>query len=91
MYRSLADFASRSTDIFSAPNNLQTVKFAVQETNRIDTASCPTNQMEVAVHIVSEQQMTPRMICDDLCINIDRQMHGKLSGFRCDDNVEHSV
>jgi len=89
MYRSLADFASRSTDI--AHNNLQTIKFAVQETNRIDTASCPTNQMEVAVHIVSEQQVTPRMICDDLCTSTDEQMHGKLSGFRRDDNVEHNV
>jgi len=78
---------------FSAPNNLQleTVKFAVQETNQIDTASCQMNQMEVAVQIVSKQQVTPRMNCDDLFISTDEQMHGKLSGFRRDDNVEHSV
>jgi hypothetical protein len=72
---------------FSAPGNLQNKPFPAQETKQINAASHPINRMEVAVHIVSEQQVTPRINDDDLLVSLDEQMHRELSGLRCDDKV----
>lgn len=83
--------AHRGQRSFSAPNDLQNVKFPAQEAKQINAASCPMNQMEVAVHIVSEHQVTSQMNCDDSRVSPDEQMHGKLSGFRRDDSVERGV
>ena len=70
---------------FSAPGNIQNKPFPVQETKPINAASHPIDRMEVAVHIVSE--VTLRIKDDNLLVSPDEQMHRKLSGLRCDDNV----
>ena len=43
--------------------------------------------MDVAVHMVSEQQATPRINDDDLSVSTDEQMRRELSGLRRDEKV----
>jgi len=59
LHRSLVDFASSPPDV--SHGNLQSSRNPVRKTKRINAASIPMNGMEVAVHIVSEQDGTPRM------------------------------
>jgi hypothetical protein len=46
------------------------------------------NGMEVAVHVVSEQDETPRMRDDASCSASDEQMHGNPNGLSFDEDVE---
>jgi len=49
------------------------------------------NGMEVAAHIVSEQDGTPRVRDDESCGTSDEQMHGKPNRLGCDEDVERGV
>ena len=49
------------------------------------------NEMEVAVHIVSEQDGIPRMRDGDSCSTSDEQRHGNPNRVGCDEDVERGV
>ena len=57
----------------------------------IDSDDSAMNGMEVAAHIVSEQDGTPRVRDDESCGTSDEQMHGKPNRLGCDEDVERGV
>lgn len=59
----------------------------MQGSKQINAAPCPINEMDVAVHMGSEQQVTPRTNDDDASVSTDEQIRRELSGLRRDDQV----
>jgi len=68
MHRSLVDFASGSTDIFSAQGSLQHSNLPPRP-RRIPATLTSLDRMEVAVHVVSEQHVSRQVSSDGSCID----------------------
>jgi len=89
MHRSLVDFATRTTDIFSAPESLQKRIRTPSETKRARATPTSISQM---VYTDSEQLQTPKMSDHESCITMEKRMDEKaieLSVF--DSDVERST
>jgi len=88
MHRALVVFASSSTDAFSAP---KFTSLPVPGAMRINTPSRPTNCMQVAVHVVSEQHGIQEMRDEDSCDTANEGMYAKPNGLSCEDDVERGA
>ena len=79
---------------FSSHGNLQNNRLPVQDTKQIDAASIPLSGIEVAVHMVSEQDGAPRMrddVDDDSYSASDEQVNEQPNGLGCDEGVGRCV
>jgi len=92
LHRSLTDYASSTTDIFSSHGMFQNSGLPpVQGSKQMNSAPVQMDQMEVAVRMVSEEHGTMHARDDGSSSNIDEQVHGKPNGLRFDDDIERGV
>ena len=76
---------------FSSHGNLQNNRPPIKDTKQINAASIPLTGIEVAVHMVSEQDRTPRMRDDDSYGASDEQVNEQPNGLGCDEGVGRCV
>ena len=62
-----------------------------RETKRMNMASVPVDRMEVTVHIVSEQHVTPQMMDDRSSIRTGEKMDRKSNELSRDADVERGL
>ena len=107
LYRSLADFSSSTDmyDIlyslpfwahcgryrFSAHEALQDGRPVVHGSRRMVATLVPMDRVEVSVHIVSEQYVTPYIRDDDSGISTGDEIHEKSNGMSYDKDAERGV
>ena len=53
--------------------------------------STSVDRVEVTVHVVSEQYVTPQIRGDDLSISTGEEIHGNSNGMSHDKDVDHGV
>ena len=63
----------------------------VPETKRINAASIPISQVEVATDIFSERHVPSSMVDHDSHISTDEKTHDKPEGLSLDGDVERGV
>jgi len=88
MHRALVDFASDSTDAFSAS---AFTSLPVPEAKRTNAESLPVDCMQVAVHVVSEQHGTSEIRDEDSCVTENERTYVKPNGLSRDDDVERGA
>ena len=71
--------------------NLQNSNTVFQVTKRMNTTSIPVDRMEVTVHIVSEQHVTPQMMNDGSSIRVGEKVHRVANELSCDVDVERGL
>jgi len=91
LYRSLVDFNSSSTDLFTTNVDIRNGGTLVPETKRINAASIPISQVEVATDIFSERHVPLSMVDHDSHISTDEKTHDKPEGLSLDGDVERGV
>jgi len=62
-----------------------------RESRRMIATSTTVDRVEVTVHIVSEQYVTPQIRDDDLSISTGEEIHGKSNGMSYVKDVERGV
>jgi len=91
MYRSLVDFTSSSTDVFTTDLGIRNGGPLVQETKRIDASSIPISQVGVATDIVFERHVPSSMVDYNSHISTDEQTREKPEELSLDGDVERGV
>jgi hypothetical protein len=84
MYRSLVDFTSKPKDVCNA-------RPPIPDSKCSDAARHPSNPMEVAVHVVSEQHWISQTTDAESGISTDGQMREKQNSLCRDDDLERGV
>jgi hypothetical protein len=84
MHRSLVNFTSRPKDLCNSPPPIPDAKYS-------NAARRPSNLMEVAVHMVSEQHWISQTTEDESGISTDAQTREKQSSLCRDDDLERGV
>jgi hypothetical protein len=84
MHRSLVNYTSRPKDVCDPP--------PIPDAKYSNAARRPSNPMEVAVHVVSEQHWISSQTTDDeLGISTDAQVGEKQSSLCRDDDLERGI
>jgi len=91
MHRSFVDFATRTTNIFSAPEGLQKNIRTHSETKRARAIPTSNSPMVIMVYTDSEQLQTPQMSDQESSITMENQMDERVIELSADGGVERSA
>jgi len=88
MHRSLVNFATKTTDIYSAPEGLQKRIRTSSETKRAHATPTSISRM---VYTDPEQLQTPQMSDKESCITMEKRMDEKVIELSIDSDTERST